>query len=370
MKIVVLYGGTSTERDVSLVTGRAVAGALTELGHDVLLVDPAVGDSPTGAREAIAAAAIGGKPPEPTGETGNALRAVAGAAVSGADVVFVALHGGTGEDGTVQGLLELAGKRYTGSGVLSCAIAMDKRASKLMFREAGVPTPDWRVVAGGSPGSPAGAGRSEPAGGFSARSCIVPGAPSFPVDLPRDLSPEQAASIAAELGGYPLIVKPNDQGSTVGLTVVQSEADLPEAIALAARYSRHVLVETFIPGRELTVAVLDGEPLPVVEIEPHSGLYDYESKYTSGRSDYTCPAKLPDDVAADLSELAVRAYAALGCAGYARVDFRLDDGHEPSCLEVNTVPGMTATSLVPMAAAAAGMTFPELTDRIIALALR
>jgi len=360
MKIAVLYGGTSTERDVSLVTGRAVAGALTEVGHDVLLVDPARGDSPIGAKEAIAAAAIGGTPPEPTHETGSALEAIAGAAVSEADVVFVALHGGTGEDGTVQGLLELAGKRYTGSGVLACAVAMDKRASKLMFREAGVPTPDWRVVGDESSGGSVCGGRS------SNQSCIVPGAPSFPTDLSRD----GASSVVAGLGGYPLVVKPNDQGSTVGLTVVHNESDLPEAIALAARFSRHVLIESFIPGRELTVAVLDGQPLPVVEIVPHGGLYDYESKYTSGRSDYTCPANLTDDVAADLGELALRAYASLGCAGYARVDFRLDDGHEPSCLEVNTVPGMTAMSLVPMAAAAAGMTFPELTERIVRLALR
>ncbi len=359
MKIVVLYGGSSTERNVSLATGRAVAGALTEAGHDVLLVDPARGDTPVGAPEAIAAATIGGRPPEPTDETGSALRAVAGAAVTEADVVFVALHGGTGEDGTVQGLLELAGKPYTGSGVRACAIAMDKRASKLMFREAGVPTPDWRVVGGESSGGSVCAGRC------SKTHCIVPGAPSFPSDLLQD----EAASAVAGLGGFPVVVKPNDQGSTVGLTVVQDESGLPDAIALAARFSRHVLVETFIPGRELTVAVLDGEPLPAVEIEPHSGLYDYVSKYTSGRSDYTCPAELPDDVAAGLAELALRAYASLGCAGYARVDFRLDDGRDPSCLEVNTVPGMTTTSLVPMAAAAAGMTFPELTDRIVRLAL-
>ena len=351
MRIAVLYGGSSTEREVSLVTGRAVAGALTEVGHDVLLVDPALGDRPVGAREAIAAATIGGVPPEPIGETGSALAAVAGAAVSEADVVFVALHGGSGEDGTVQGLLELAGKRYTGSGVLACAIAMDKRASKLMFREAGVPTPDWHVV------------NVEDATG---RAAMFAGAPSFPADL----TPGDAASAAHELGGYPLVVKPNDQGSTVGLTVVPDEEHLLDAITLASTFTRRVLIEAFIPGRELTVAVLDGEALPAVEIEPQSGLYDYESKYTAGRSEYTCPARLSDARAAELGGLALRAYAALGCDGYARVDFRLEDGHEPSCLEVNTVPGMTATSLVPMAAAAAGISFPELTERIIRLALR
>ncbi len=354
MRVAVLYGGSSPERDVSLVTGRAVAGALAEVGHDVLLVDPAMGDRPVGVQEAIAAASIGGTPPEPTAETGRALEAVAGSAVSEADVVFVALHGGTGEDGTVQGLLELAGKRYTGSGVFSCALAMDKRASKLMFRVADVPTPDWRVVTGRTLSA------------ASRRAGFTNVAPAFP----DDMRPEDAAVAAAELGGYPVVVKPNDQGSTVGLTVVQDETGLADAIRLAAGFSQHVLIETYIPGRELTVAVLDGEALPVVEIVPHGGLYDYESKYTVGRSEYTCPARLPGGVTAELGELALRAYAALACAGYARVDFRLDGDHAPSCLEVNTVPGMTATSLVPMAAAAAGMSFMRLTDRIVQLALR
>jgi len=351
MRIAVLYGGTSTERDVSLVTGRAVAGALDEAGHEVLLVDPALGDRPMGAREAIAAAKIGGAPPNPTDETGAALEAVAGAAVAGADVVFVALHGGTGEDGTVQGLLELAGKRYTGSGVLACALAMDKRLSKLMFREAGVPTPPWRVVVGGT---------------AEQRRAASNGTPT----LPDDATLDSAVAAAGELGGYPVVVKPNDQGSTVGLTVVQDGSGIEEAVRLAAGYSSHVLIEEYVPGRELTVAVLDDEPLPVVEIAPKSGLYDYESKYTAGRSVYTCPAELPKMLASELGDLALRAYDSVGCAGYARVDFRLEEGRPPSCLEVNTVPGMTATSLVPMAAAAAGMTFPELVDRIVTLGAR
>lgn len=350
MRIAVLYGGCSTERDVSLVTGRAVAAALSEIGHDVLLVDPGLGDRPVGSAEAIAAAAISGAAPEPAEETGSALEAIAGAAVSDADVVFVALHGGIGEDGTIQGLLELAGKRYTGSGVLSCAVAMDKRVSKILFREAGVSTPEWRVVNRARP-SEAGARAASP---------------SFPTDL----SPDAVAEVVDELGGYPIVVKPNDQGSTVGLTVVAGEAELSGAVDLASRYSAHVLVETYVPGRELTVAVLDDRALPVVEIEPRSGLYDYESKYTAGRSVYTCPARLPEAVAADLEELALRACASLGCTGYARVDFRLDESSLPSCLEVNTVPGMTATSLVPMAAAAAGISFSELTDKIVRLALR
>jgi D-alanine-D-alanine ligase len=195
LKIVVLYGGTSAERDISLVSGRAVGLALAGRGHDVLLVDPVAGDSPVGAREAAAAAAIGSRPPQILRESGSALRAISGKAVRDADVVFVALHGGSGEDGTIQGLLELADKRYTGSGVLGSALAMDKRASKVIFRAVGVPTPEWRVISSEGALEPAARG----------------GAPSFPDD--RDIS--HARQAASELGGYPLIVKPNDQGSTV-----------------------------------------------------------------------------------------------------------------------------------------------------------
>jgi D-alanine-D-alanine ligase len=227
-----MYGGSSTERDVSLVTGRAVALALVDRGHDVVLVDPARGDSPVGPREAEAAAAIGREPPAAFEEGGTAIAAISGEAVRRADVVFVALHGGSGEDGTVQGLLEMAGKRYTGSGVLASALAMDKRAAKLLFREARVPTPEGRVISldRGLPVEERG------------------GAPAFEGDLPVS----EAASAIAALGGLPVVVKPNDQGSTVGLTVVDSEGALAPAIAEAARHSRLVLVEQYIPGREVT----------------------------------------------------------------------------------------------------------------------
>ena len=345
MKIAVLYGGNSTEREVSLVSGRAVATALQGRGHDVLLVDPARGDAPVGPAETVAAIAITGSPPAVLEEEGSALRAVSGSAVSAADVVFVALHGGTGEDGTVQGLLELAGKRYTGSGVLSCALAMDKRVSKILFREAGVATPAWRVVRGA----------------FSADGGA--GAPLLPGDLPA------AAGAVAELGGFPLVVKPNDQGSTVGLTIVERSEGLDDAVARAAAHSSRVLLESYVPGREVTVAVLEDRALPVVEIEPRNGLYDYESKYTAGMSEYTCPADIPESVERELQQQALDAFASLGCSGYARVDFRLTTEMRPFCLEVNTVPGMTDTSLVPMAAKAAGMTFEELVERIVQLAL-
>ncbi len=354
MKIAVLYGGTSTERDISLVTGRAVGLGLAGRGHEVLLVDTARGDAPVGPEQAAAAAEIGAEPPQVGHEEGKALDAVAGRAVADADVVFVALHGGTGEDGTIQGLLELAGKRYTGSGVLASALAMDKRAAKVLFREVGVPTPRWTIVrCDGSRGG---------------------GAPEFPDDIrmPR-LSGgkplgEMVSRKASELDAYPLIVKPNDQGSTVGLTLVSEESHLAHAIELAAEYSRYVLMEAYVPGREMTVAVLGETALPVVEIMPEGGLYDYESKYTKGHTNYLCPAEIPDSLSSELERSALLAYSALGCVGYARVDFRVTDELEPFCLEVNTVPGMTAVSLVPMAAKAAGMSFPDLVDKIVELA--
>lgn len=349
MRIAVLYGGTSPERDVSLVTGRAVASALTDAGHDVLLVDPARGDRPVGAGEAAAAAEIGREAPHPEHETGSAVAAVAGEAVSGADVVFVALHGGTGEDGTIQGLLELAGKRYTGSGVLGSALAMDKRASKLLFGVCGVPTPQWEVVSFEGAKSPGARG----------------GSPS----LPSDIDPDRASEAVFRLGGLPVVVKPNDQGSTVGLTVVEDPVRLEPAIRLARDYSSHVLLERYVKGREVTVAVLEGEPLPVVEIVPKKGLYDYESKYTKGASDYYCPADLPTDVSDELRRHALTAFSALGLRGYARIDFLVDGRDGPLCLEANTVPGMTETSLVPMAARAAGLGFRELVERIVGAAL-
>ena len=349
MKISVLYGGTSAERDVSLVTGRAVGVALAERGHEVLLVDPARGDAPVGAMEAEAAAGIGSEPPPILHESGSAVVAVGSEAVARAEVVFIALHGGAGEDGTVQGLLDLAGKKYTGSGVLASALAMDKRTSKVIFSDVGVLTPDWRVVTLEYGLAPETRG----------------GSPRFPADL----RPEEALDAANELGGFPVVVKPNDQGSTVGLTIVEKEERLDPAVALAAEYSRHVLLEAFVPGRELAVAILGGEALPVVEVIPRGGIYDYESKYTKGMTAYVCPADLPSGIVDELTASAVRAFAALGCRGYARADYRLTPGGDVRCLEVNTVPGMTEVSLVPMAAAAAGMGFGELCERIIATAL-
>jgi D-alanine-D-alanine ligase len=326
MRVAVLMGGRSSEREISLRTGRGIAQALRNNGHEVLPVDAAHGRLlPAGNEEQGAMPASEVKLLPASSES-----AIASAeALNQADVVFVALHGGAGEDGTVQALLELTDKPYTGSGVMASAIAMDKAMSKRLFEYEGIPTPRWTLLSANA--------------------------------APRELD-------VAALGGYPLVVKPNADGSSLGLTIVTSADALPAALDLAAQYG-DVLIEQFIPGRELTVAVIGEEPLPIVEIRPRSGNYDYASKYTAGASEYFCPADLPADVTRHIQQLSLAACRVLDTAGVARVDFRLAPDGTPHCLEVNTIPGMTATSLVPMAAKAVGMSFEELCERIARLGL-
>jgi D-alanine-D-alanine ligase len=323
VKVAVLMGGRSSEREISLRTGRGIAQALRSLGHDVVAVDAANGRLlPAGDEErgAMPAAAL-----EPHGEAALARPETLG----GADVVLVALHGAAGENGTLQALLELTGKPYTGSGMLASALAMNKAMAKRLFEQAGIPTPAWRLLA-------------------------------------ADARPE-----ALEGGGpgrLPWVVKPNEEGSSVGLTVVREPEQLADALRLAGEYGE-ILVERYVEGRELTVALLGDQALPIVEIRPKSGLYDYDSKYTTGRSDYSCPADLPEGVAARVRDLGRRAAATLGCRGVTRVDFRLDPEGTAWCLEVNTVPGMTPTSLVPMAAEAAGLSYDQVVQAMLDLAL-
>jgi len=327
MKVALLMGGRSSEREISLRTGRGIAQALRNLGHEVSAIDAANGRLlPAGEEEraALPAEAVQALP------ASSSTAMTQGDAVGAAEVVMIALHGGAGEDGTVQALLELAGKPYTGSGVLASALAMNKAMSKRLFEREGVPTPRWVLLTAGDP----------------------PGT----IDV-------------SALGGYPLVVKPNTEGSTVGLTIVTEPAGLADAIACAAAYGSEVLIEAFIPGRELTVAVLGDEVLPIVEIRPKGGHYDYESKYTAGMSEYFCPADLPEPIAQRVRDLGLRAARALGCRGVVRADFRLNPQGEPFCLEVNTVPGMTPTSLVPMAAKARGISYDQLVGRMLDLAL-
>lgn len=333
MKVAVLMGGTTSEREISLRTGRGMAQALRTLGHEVLAVDAANGRLlPAGEEErATPDAAIA------TRDSAGPAALVSAGAIRDAEVVLIALHGGAGENGTLQALLDLAGKPYTGSGVMASALAMNKAMSKRVFLQAGVPTPAWLLV--------------------EAESALA-------TELLAGSIPPAVAAI-----GLPLVVKPNEEGSTVGLTILREWSAMPAAWAEATRHGHEVLLEAYIEGRELTVAVMGEEALPIVEIRPKSGFYDYESKYTAGRSEYFCPADLPPNQTEEVLALGVRAARALDCRGVSRVDFRLDPAGRAWCLEVNTIPGMTPTSLVPMAAKAAGLTYEQVVQRMLDLAL-
>ncbi len=336
MNITVLLGGVSAERDVSLSSGLRVAAGLRERGHTVTCLDPAEGVMARETETRLLASGVGSTPPS--------LEALAGLAstslsprlatlpeVTGADCVFIALHGGQGEDGTVQALLDMAGVRYTGSGHLASALAMDKHLSKVLMRSAGVATANWMMAP--APGSE----------------------PLHPDDVGRALD-------------WPVVVKPSKQGSTVGLSIVRQPANLQAAITDAFRFDDEVMIERFVPGQELTVGILGRDVLPTIEIKPVKELYDYECKYTPGMAEEFV-AKLSPEIESMLADQALRAFSALKLRGYARIDFRLDPSGQPWCLEANTLPGMTPTSLIPQAAAAAGVLFPDLCERIVLLAL-
>jgi D-alanine-D-alanine ligase len=351
VKITVLMGGTSAERDVSLASGVRVAEALRSCGHEVLSVDTVHGALSAGDEETL----LGGKvvktiPPDVqalvrlNAQLPSTLRSL-----PNTDVIFLALHGGQGEDGTLQALLDLTGVPYTGSGHLASALAMDKDLSKHLFRAAGVPTADWRMApVSGVEGWDSGPGTRD-----SATAAV-------------------SSAFSREVGqalGLPVVVKPSKQGSTVGLTVVREIDQLWPAIEEARKYDDEVMIEQFIPGRELTVGILGDQALPVGEIIPVHEIYDYECKYTAGMAREIFPADLTAEQTSTVQDLGLRAFRALKLRGYARIDFRLAPDGVFYCLEANTLPGMTALSLIPQAAAAAGISFPELCERIVRLAL-
>ena len=330
VKVVVLLGGDSPEREVSLVTGRGIMEALRRRGHEVSAVDPSLPmDQQNQPGDDVH---ISEEPPKADSKLGKGITFewVQSDPVLSSDIVFNALHGGMGEDGTIQAVLEMARIPYTGSGVLASALAMNKDRAKALFRDAGVPTAPHILIRKGDAG-------------------------------------KALERIKDELG-FPVVVKPNDQGSSVGFSFVPSSDGLDAAFERASEFSDEFLVEKYIEGREVTVAVLDGEALPVVEIVPEGGFYDYKRKYTKGTSRYIVPAPLDEQLAARLKEAGVKAYEALSCRDYARVDFRLSGDGGIFCLEVNTLPGMTELSLVPMAAREAGMEFDELVERIAMMA--
>ena len=305
-KIGVVMGGPSAEREVSLNTGAAIVNALREKNYDVVGIDL---DPPHFVEQ---------------------LRE------NGIEVVFNAIHGLFGEDGRLQGALELLGIPYTGSGVLASAVAMDKGISKRLFVSADIPTPRYQL-------------------------------------LKRDLGMGAGVQqVILDEFEPPFVIKPSTQGSTIGLTIVQEVEELPAALEKAFTYDSEVLVEEFIDGSELTVGILGGktpEALPVIEIVPYSGVYDYHAKYTKGATEYFVPARIAAETARLTKEVALAAFQTLGCSGVARVDVRLDPSGHPYVLEVNTIPGMTETSLVPKAAAAAGISFPDLCERILLMTL-
>ncbi len=335
MNVTVLLGGTSSERDVSLASGVRIAHALREKGHAVTCVDPARGELSRSEEDGLRVGGLVKREPP----TRDALRAMAASslvttlgamsAVRNADVVFIALHGGDGEDGTVQAILDLARIPYTGSGHLASALAMDKDLSKKLFLAAGVATADW-IMTGPD-------------------------------------SKLTAAEVEKTLG-FPVVVKPSKEGSTVGLSVVKEAGQLAGALLEASLYDDEVMVERFVAGRELTVGVLGDHAMPVGEIIPKHEIYDYECKYTPGMAVEEFPAKLSPEITAETQRLAVLAFRALKLDGCARIDFRMTSGGELFCLEANTLPGMTATSLIPQAAAAEGIDFSTICDRIVALA--
>lgn len=305
MKVAVLKGGSSLERQVSLRSGARIGEALRANGHEVTEIDVDQG-------------------------------LVQRLEETDPDAVFIALHGRGGEDGTVQELMEILGLPFTGCGVLSSIQCMDKAVTKLILQKNDVPTP--RFV-------------------------------TFNDTAFRSLgAADSLTAIEGDLG-FPVVVKPARQGSALGIKFAASHEELPGALVSAFSYDDRVLIEQFIKGREISVSVLNGEALPAVEAVPIGGdFYDFESRYEIGKTDYVCPAELGEDVAAKLSDLAVRTYQLLDCHGFAGVDFMVPEDGEPQVLEVNSIPGLTRTSLMPMAAEAAGVPFEELAERLLATA--
>ncbi len=300
--------------------------ALRSVGHSVVVVDTVTGFVPESRESDHLLGRVGATWPsvaELQARERSFLLTALGALpeVREAEAVFLVLHGGRGEDGTIQTILDTIGVPYTGSGPIGSAMAMDKDVSKRLFRDAGVPTARW---------------------------CMAP------------VSTEAAGKAL----GWPIVVKPSKQGSTVGLTVVKQPGDFERAVWYAREFDDEVMAEAFIPGRELTVGILDRRALAVGEIIPKHEIFDYECKYTPGMSEEIFPADLPAAVTAECQRLGLLAHQALKLGGYSRVDFRLTPEAHLLCLEVNTLPGMTATSLLPQSARAVGIEFADLCDRI------
>lgn len=302
-KIAVLLGGKSAEREISLKTGTAVANALIRLGYNVKSID-----------------------------TGNSF--IEKLKEFHPDLVFIALHGPFGEDGTMQGLLEILGYPYTGCGVLTSSLTMNKIYTKRLLNDAGIPTPKFIAVRENE-------------------------------YLSNSL---QIQSMLLSEFNFPIVIKAPSQGSTIGIYFAKQEKDLHDMILDAFLFEKEILIEQFVEGREVTVAIMGNEEievLPIIEIVSHTGVYDFQAKYTKGLSDHIIPARLKENVSKKVIDLAEKTYTYLGCRGFARVDFIVEDDAKPYVLEINTIPGMTETSLFPDAAHSAGISFEELINRFV-----
>lgn len=290
-----MMGGLSREREISLKSGKAILRALTEKGYNASPLDVGPGIAETLIKEKI-------------------------------EIAFIALHGRFGEDGTIQGMLELMRIPYTGSGVLASALALHKIMAKKFFLCENIPTPTYEVF------------------------------------LREEIEKNPPQNISLPL---PFVVKPAREGSTIGVSIVREENEWIPALKEAGKYDDEILVEEFMGGREITVGILEGIPLPIIEIIPKSGFYDYHSKYTKGETEYIIPARIPREKYLYAQEISLKAFQVLGCAGFARVDLMTDKDGNPFVIDVNTMPGMTETSLLPKAASYAGISFEELVERIL-----
>ncbi len=301
VKVGVICGGISSEREISLKTGSGIYSALIELGYNTDFIDF-------------------------KGDDISVFKNI--------DIAFLALHGKYGEDGTVQGVLELFKIPYTGSGILASSLAIDKIYSKKIFKLEGINTPDY-----------------------------------ISIDNGKVIEIKGIIKSVNDKLGYPVVVKPAREGSTIGITIAENESEIESAINFARIYDSRILIEKYIKGRQLTTSILGENPvaLPIIEVIPKSGFYDFKSKYTSGLTEYIVPARISNDLSLKIQDISLKTHQSLGCYGISRVDLILDENGEIFVLEINTMPGMTETSLVPKAAAAAGIDFKKLVEIILNL---
>ena len=323
MKIAVLLGGTSMERDVSIASGTQVIHALRSVGHEVITVESARGVLVPAEEQELLVNGINSVPPKKLRDTETWLPILAEKIqIAEVDLVFLALHGGWGEDGTIQAVLEKVGLPFTGSNALGSRLAMDKNVAKQMFLASEVPTPKWLMA------------------------------------------PVTVNAVREQLG-FPVIVKPNSEGSTVGLSLVKESINLQSAITVSSEFDEEVMAELYISGRELTVGILDGETLAVGEIIPAEGdIFDYAAKYQAGAAQEIFPARIDQDTEKQIRTVALLAHQTLKLGSYSRVDFRMNSAGEVWVLEVNTLPGLSTGSLLPKSAKAMGIDFVQLCERI------